>query len=82
VFDEEDIAAYGATTVDDLITAISPQTGSGRGRGSGGPVILVNGQRITNFREMMNYPPDRSAGSKSCPKKSRCAMVTARISGW
>lgn len=58
VFDEEDIAAYGATTVDDLITAISPQTGSGRGRGSGGPVILVNGQRITNFREMMNYPPE------------------------
>ncbi|NKJ02067.1 TonB-dependent receptor [Novosphingobium sp. SG707] len=58
VFDEEDIAAYGATTVDDLITAISPQTGSGRGRGSSGPVILVNGQRITNFREMMNYPPE------------------------
>lgn len=58
VFDEQDIAAYGATTVDDLITAISPQTGSGRGRGSSGPVILVNGQRITNFREMMNYPPE------------------------
>ncbi|WDF71327.1 TonB-dependent receptor [Novosphingobium sp. KACC 22771] len=58
VFDEEDIAAYGATTVDDLITAISPQTGSGRGRGASGPVILVNGQRITNFREMMNYPPE------------------------
>jgi iron complex outermembrane receptor protein len=57
-FSEEDIAAYGVSSVSDLLDAISPQTGSGRGRGSTQPVILVNGQRITNFREMMNYPPE------------------------
>ncbi|EQB18364.1 hypothetical protein L284_04795, partial [Novosphingobium lindaniclasticum LE124] len=57
-FDEEDIAAYGADSIGDLIAAISPQTGSGRGRGSGTPVILVNGQRITSFREMRNIPPE------------------------
>jgi len=55
---EEDIAAYGASSLSDLITALSPQTGSGRGRGSGGPVLLVNGQRISNFREMRNIPPE------------------------
>lgn len=57
-FDEGDIAAYGADSIGDLIEAISPQTGSGRGRGSGMPVILVNGQRITSFREMRNIPPE------------------------
>ncbi|TCU61660.1 outer membrane receptor protein involved in Fe transport [Novosphingobium sp. PhB57] len=57
-FDEDDIAAYGVDSIGDLIDAISPQTGSGRGRGSGTPVILVNGQRITSFREMRNIPPE------------------------
>ena len=57
-FDEEDIAAYGADSIADLIAAISPQTGSGRGRGSGRPVILVNGQRIASFRELHRIPPE------------------------
>jgi hypothetical protein len=57
-FDEADIQALGATSVADLLSAIAPQTGSGRGRGGGQPVVLVNGQRITNFREMRNYPPE------------------------
>ena len=56
--DEEDIASYGAASITDLLDALSPQTGSGRGRGSGRPVILLNGQRISNFREMRNVPPE------------------------
>lgn len=56
--DENDIAALGASSVAQLLDRISPQTGSGRGRGGGHPVVLVNGQRITNFREMRNYPPE------------------------
>ncbi len=59
VLNEDDIQALGASSVTELLDRVSPQTGSGRGRGSGGPpVILVNGQRITNFREMRNYPPE------------------------
>lgn len=57
-FDEEDIAAYGADSIADLIEALSPQTSSGRGRGDGRPVMLINGQRITSFREMRNIPPE------------------------
>jgi iron complex outermembrane recepter protein len=57
-FDEADIQALGASSVAELLTAISPQTGSGRGRGGGFPAVLVNGQRIANFREMRNYPPE------------------------
>lgn len=55
---EEDIAAYGASSVTDLIAALGPQTGTGRGRGGGMPVILLNGQRISSFREMRNLPPE------------------------
>ena len=56
-YDESDIAALGAGSITELLGRVSPQTGSGRGRG-GQPVILVNGQRITNFREMRNFPPE------------------------
>ncbi len=58
VLDEEEIAAYGAASIDELLDLISPQTGSGRGRGEGRPVILLNGQRITSFREMRSIPPE------------------------
>jgi iron complex outermembrane recepter protein len=55
---EADIAAVGASSVSDLLAAIAPQTGSGRGRGGGAPVILLNGQRISNFRELRDLPPE------------------------
>ena len=57
---EEDIASYGATSITDLLTALAPQTGSGRGRGAAGgmPVMLLNGQRVSSFREMRGIPPE------------------------
>ncbi|EIZ80600.1 hypothetical protein WSK_0879 [Novosphingobium sp. Rr 2-17] len=57
-FEEEDIAAYGVNSIQELLDAISPQTGSGRGRGDGQPIILLNGQRISSQREMRNIPPE------------------------
>ena len=58
--DEADIQSTGATSVSELLARISPQTGSGRGRSGGGgmPVVLVNGQRVTSFRELRNFPPE------------------------
>ena len=55
---EADIAAVGASSVADVLAAIAPQTGSGRGRGSGPPVILLNGQRISSFRILRDLPPE------------------------
>ncbi|MGB3806557.1 MAG: hypothetical protein WA936_05095 [Erythrobacter sp.] len=55
---EEDIAAQGVTSIEDLITQITNQTGSARGRGGGRPVILINGIRVGSFREFRNYPPE------------------------
>lgn len=56
--DEADIASYGASSITELISALGTQTTSGRGRGGGFPVILINGQRISSFREMRNLPPE------------------------
>ncbi|MFC4292435.1 TonB-dependent receptor [Sphingorhabdus arenilitoris] len=55
---EGDIAAVGASSITDLLAAIAPQTSSGRGRGSGEPVVLINGQRVSGFRELRDIPPE------------------------
>lgn len=58
--DEAQIRAQGATSVAELVERLSPQTRSGRGRdgGGGGPVVLLNGQRIAGFGEIRELPPE------------------------
>ncbi|MEO6248838.1 MAG: TonB-dependent receptor plug domain-containing protein, partial [Sphingomicrobium sp.] len=58
VLSTRDIRATGATSITELLAAIAPQTGSARGRGGGGPVILLNGQRISGFQEIRDLPPE------------------------
>ena len=53
-----DIRAYGATSVTELLADLAPQTGSARGRGDGAPVVLLNGRRISGFREVRDLPPE------------------------
>lgn len=56
--DEAAVASYGASSIAELLTALAPQTRSGRGRGSGMPIILVNGRRISGFGAVRNIPPE------------------------
>ena len=55
---EDQIEGYGASTVADLLAALAPQTQSGRGRGGGAPVILVNGRRVSGFAEIRDLPAE------------------------
>ncbi len=51
-----DIRSYGVSSVAELLTALSPQTRSGRGGGA--PVVLVNGRRVAGFSEIRNLPTE------------------------
>ncbi len=56
--DSRDIRATGATSISELLDAVSAQTGSARGRSGGRPILLLNGQRISGFRELRDLPPE------------------------
>ncbi|GAA4710759.1 TonB-dependent receptor plug domain-containing protein [Sphingomonas lutea] len=57
-FDARDIRATGATNINELLEALAPETGSARGRGGGAPVVLLNGQRVSGFRELRDIPTE------------------------
>ena len=53
-----DVRATGATNINELLEALAPEIGSARGRGGGQPVLLLNGQRVSSFREMRDIPTE------------------------
>ena len=56
--DARDVRATGATNINELLDAIAPQIGSVQGRGGERPVLLLNGQRISSFRELRDIPTE------------------------
>lgn len=58
VLNPADIRAYGVNSITELLAELAPQTGSLRGRGSGMPVILLNGRRISGFAEVRDLPTE------------------------
>ncbi|MEO8176055.1 MAG: TonB-dependent receptor [Sphingomicrobium sp.] len=53
-----DVRATGATDITELLEALAPQIGSARGRGGERPILLINGQRISSFRELRDIPTE------------------------
>jgi hypothetical protein len=53
-----ELRALGASSIAELLSALAPQTRSGRGRGGEGPVTLLNGRRISSFAEIRDIPPE------------------------
>ena len=58
VLNPRDIRATGATSIDELLDSVASQTGSARGRSSARPIVLLNGLRISGFREIRDLPPE------------------------
>lgn len=56
--DARDVRATGATNINDLLDALAPQIGSVRGRGGEAPVLLLNGERVSSFRELRDIPTE------------------------
>jgi hypothetical protein len=56
--DARDVRATGASDINELLDALAPQIGSSQGRGGGRPVMLLNGKRISSFRELRDIPTE------------------------
>jgi uncharacterized membrane protein YgcG len=56
--DSRAVRATGATNINELLEALAPQIGSAQGRGGEQPVLLLNGQRVSSFREMRDIPTE------------------------
>ena len=52
----QQVQSYGVSTVTELLSQLSPQTSTGPG--SGPPVILLNGRRISGFNEVRDIPTE------------------------
>ena len=67
--DARDVRATGATDINELLEALAPQIGSARGRGGERPVLLLNGQRISSFRELRDLPTEAIARVEILPEE-------------
>jgi iron complex outermembrane receptor protein len=53
-----DIRAYGVSNLTELLDELAPQIRSDRGRGGEPPVVLLNGRRVSGFREIRDIPTE------------------------
>lgn len=64
-----DVLATGATDINELLEALSPQIGSARGRGGERPVMLLNGKRVSGFRELRDIPTEAISRVEILPEE-------------
>lgn len=68
----DDVQAYGVNTLEELIAELGPELSSGRGRGDGGPVFLVDGVCVSGVSvKFAVIHPKRSNAWMCCRKKPR-----------
>ncbi len=65
----QDVRATGATDINELLDAIAPQIGSAQGRGGERPIMLLNGQRISSFRELRDIPTEAISRVEILPEE-------------
>ena len=69
VLDAEQIQAYGANDIGELLTALEPLTRSTRGRGDGRPIVLINGRRTSGFQEVSSIPIEAIERTEVLPEE-------------
>ena len=56
VLKSRDVKATGATSLDELLDAIAPDIGLALGSGGARPLVLLNGRRVSSYRELRDIP--------------------------
>jgi len=56
VLRSRDVKATGATSFDELLEAIAPEIGVARASGAARPLVLLNGHRVSSYRELRDIP--------------------------
>lgn len=64
----DEIMAYGASDIAELMTYLEPITRSSSGRTDLQPVFLVNGRRISGFREIRGIPTEAIERTEVLPE--------------
>lgn len=64
-----DIRAYGAASIGELLDALGPQVGSNQGRGGNEPIVLLNGKRVSSFREIAAIPTEAIERTEIFPEE-------------
>jgi hypothetical protein len=57
-FQQTDVRAYGANDIQELLGTLGPQVSSDRGREDSGPIVLLNGQRVSSLAEIAKIPTE------------------------
>ena len=65
-FNGGDIRALGVSSINDLLTELGPQLTSARG---GQPIVLLEGRRISSFREIATLPAEAIARAEILPEE-------------
>src|SRR5260370_672702 len=50
--------ATGGTNFEELLVAIAPETGVAGGSGAARPLVLLNGRRVSSYRELRDTPTE------------------------
>jgi hypothetical protein len=64
-----EIRAYGVSSVAELLEVLEPQIASGRGRGGGRPIVLLNGMRTSGFSEVRDLPTEAISRVEILPEE-------------
>ncbi|HEY1143620.1 MAG TPA: TonB-dependent receptor [Sphingomicrobium sp.] len=69
ILNGRDVRATGANDISELLDALAPQIGSARGRGGEQPVLLLDGRRVSGFRELRDIPTEAISRVEILPEE-------------